>query len=86
MQEEKISTKEKVLAAIISFYEEHGYAPTIREIGEMVGLKSPSSVHAYLTRLFIEGKLETDHPESPRAIRIPEAAKERLGARTAQVG
>lgn len=64
--------RESIVEAIKSYIQEHGYAPTVREIGEMVGLKSTSSVQSHLTRLFSEGKLETDAgPGSPRAIRVP---------------
>lgn len=64
--------RERIVEAIKSYIQEHGYPPTVREIGEMVGLKSTSSVQSHLTRLFSEGKLETDAgPSSPRAIRVP---------------
>lgn len=64
--------REQIVEVIKKYIQEHGYAPTAREIGEMVGLKSTSSIQSHLTRLFNEGKLETDaKPGSPRAIRIP---------------
>lgn len=64
--------REKILQAIIEYIDEHGYPPTTREIGEMVGLKSTSSVHAHLQRLLREGKIETDTGlGAPRAIRVP---------------
>ena len=58
-----MNKREEILQAIINFIQEHGYSPTVREIGEMVGLKSTSSVHAHLQRMFIEGVIETDVPE-----------------------
>lgn len=64
--------REKILQAIIEYIEQHNYPPTVREIGEMVGLKSTSSVYAHLQRLLREGKIETDAGLGvPRAIRIP---------------
>ena len=36
---------------IISFQRDHGYPPSVREIGEHVGLKSPSTVHFHLKSL-----------------------------------
>ena len=36
---------------ICNFNCEHGYSPTVREIGKHVGLKSTSSVQAYLKKL-----------------------------------
>ena len=69
-QGEKI--RKDMLQAIIGYIEQHGYPPTTREIGEMVGLKSTSSVHAHLQRLLREGKIETDAGLGvPRAIRVP---------------
>lgn len=66
------SVRKQIVEAIKGYIQEHGYAPTVREIGEMVGLKSTSSIQSHLTRLFKEGKLETDaKPGSPRAIRVP---------------
>lgn len=46
-----IEMRAKIKQAIISYMEKHGYAPTIREIGDMVGLSSTSSVHNHLIRM-----------------------------------
>src|ERR687892_620615 len=48
---------------------ERGYPPTVREIGEAVGLTSSSSVHAQLANLQRKGMLRKD-PSRPRAIEI----------------
>lgn len=67
-----IKIREKILAAIISYIEQHGYPPTVREISDMVGLKSTSSTQSHLKKMEIEGMIETDAPDSsPRAIRVP---------------
>ena len=64
--------RKKIKKAIIWYIEQHGYAPTVREIGEMVGLSSTSSVHNHLMRMIDNGELETDDKVgSPRAIRVP---------------
>ena len=64
--------RERILGAIVSYIEEHGYPPTVREISDMVGLKSTSSTQSHLKRMAIEGMIETDAPDSsPRAIRVP---------------
>lgn len=64
--------REDILQAIIGYIEEHGYPPTFREIGEMTGLKSTSSVQHHMEILFESGKIETDAGfNTPRAIRIP---------------
>ena len=49
--------------------EQHGYPPTVREIGEAVGLRSPSTVHAHLAHLERAGLLRRD-PTKPRAIEL----------------
>lgn len=65
--------REKILKVIISYIEEHQYPPTIREIGQMVGLSSTSSVHSHLNLMVLKGMLETDEDSfsNPRAIRVP---------------
>ena len=47
----------------------HGYPPTVREIGEQVGLASPSTVHAHLANLERAGYLRRD-PTKPRALEL----------------
>jgi repressor LexA len=67
-----IKKRAEIKQAIILYIEKHGYAPTIREIGDMVGLSSTSSVHNHLIRMIAIGELETDDEiGSPRAIRVP---------------
>ena len=36
---------------LVEYVDRHGYPPTVREIGEQVGLASPSTVHAHLANL-----------------------------------
>lgn len=50
----------------------HGYPPSVREIGEAVGLASPSSVHAQLATLESRGFLRRD-PTKPRALELSRA-------------
>jgi repressor LexA len=49
--------------------QERGYPPTVREIGEAVGLTSSSSVHAQLANLERRGLLRRD-PTKPRAMEL----------------
>ncbi len=65
--------RQKILEMIIQYIECHGYAPTIREIGNGVGLSSTSSVMNHITKMLDSGMLETDVEVSgsPRAIRVP---------------
>ncbi|MEO7203056.1 MAG: transcriptional repressor LexA [Candidatus Tumulicola sp.] len=58
----------QVLAAIDAFRAEHGYPPSVREIGERVGLSSTSTIHAHLKALERRGLITRD-PTKPRAMR-----------------
>jgi repressor LexA len=51
------------------YVDRHGYPPTVREIGEAVGLASPSTVHAHLANLERAGLLRRD-PTKPRALEL----------------
>src|SRR5919109_3110277 len=54
---------------VVGYVDAHGYPPTVREIGEAVGLASPSTVHAHLANLERAGLLKRD-PTKPRAIEL----------------
>jgi repressor LexA len=58
-----------VLEFIDAEVRERGYPPSVREIGEAVGLSSPSTVHAHLAALQDKGYLRRD-PAKPRAIEV----------------
>jgi repressor LexA len=58
----------QVLQAIEAFKDEHGYPPSVREIGERVGLSSTSTIHAHLKALERRGLISRD-PTKPRALR-----------------
>ena len=64
-------------AQILDFIAQHcdraGYPPTVREIGNAVGLASPSTVHAHLSKLAECGYLRRD-PSKPRAIELLDRA------------
>ena len=59
--------QERILAYIQEEIQVRGYAPSVREIGEAVGLKSTSTVHGHLTRLEKKGLLYRDAMK-PRAM------------------
>lgn len=65
------SRQRRILDVISSTVRERGYPPTVREIGEAVGLTSSSSVHAQLTNLERMGLLTKD-PAKPRAMTLAE--------------
>lgn len=59
----------QVLEFVDSEVRHRGYPPSVREIGEAVGLSSSSTVHAHLAALQDKGYLRRD-PTKPRAIEI----------------
>ena len=63
------SREAEVLRALSRWYREHGYPPSVRELGEAVGLASTRSVHDYLNRLEDLGYIRR-HRDRSRAIEI----------------
>jgi len=59
--------QQEIWQFLIEYTDGHGYPPTVREIGEAVGLASPSTVHAHLANLERAGLLKRD-PSKPRAL------------------
>lgn len=59
----------QILEFIDSAIRQKGYPPTIREIGQAVGLNSPSTVHNHLNKLQDRGYLRRD-PTKNRAIEV----------------
>jgi len=59
--------QQEIWQFLAAYVDEHGYPPTVREIGDAVGLASPSTVHAHLANLERAGLLKRD-PTKPRAI------------------
>ncbi len=59
----------QILETIEQHMRDRGYPPSVREIGEAVGLTSPSTVHSHLATLQREGFLRRD-PSKPRAIEV----------------
>jgi repressor LexA len=67
--DETTPRQQRILDYIRTTVRERGYPPTVREIGEAVGLTSSSSVHAQLENLRRKGLLRKD-PTKPRAIEV----------------
>lgn len=61
--------QQEIWQFLATYVDEHGYPPTVREIGEAVGLASPSTVHAHLASLEREGLIRRD-PTKPRAVEL----------------
>lgn len=81
----KISTKQlNVLQSIYDLLKENGYPPTVREIGDRLGLSSPSTVHGHLDRLSDKGLLDRDSSKT-RTLEITPLGLEALGISSDQV-
>jgi repressor LexA len=61
--------QQEIWQFLVSYVDDHGYPPTVREIGDAVGLASPSTVHAHLANLERAGLLRRD-PTKPRALEL----------------
>jgi len=61
--------QQEIWSFLVEYVDRHGYPPTVREIGEAVGLASPSTVHAHLANLERAGLLRRD-PTKPRALEL----------------
>ncbi len=59
----------QILDLITRTVADRGYPPSVREIGEQVGLSSPSTVHSHLSALSRNGYIRRD-PSKPRAIEV----------------
>ncbi len=71
-QRPKLSTRQQqVLDYIRATVDARGYPPSVREIGEALGLSSPSTVHSHLSGLVAAGLIRKD-PSKPRAIEVLE--------------
>ena len=64
----------EILEFVNTHVNEQGYPPTVREIGQAVGLTSPSTVHAHLARLESSGLIRRD-PTKPRALEVIEGGR-----------
>jgi repressor LexA len=72
--------QQQVLEYIRDTVNDRGYPPSVREIGDAVGLSSPSSVHSQLSALVEMGMITRD-PTKPRAIVVVESQEEKQAAR-----
>jgi repressor LexA len=77
MAEVLSAKRQQILTFIAEAQRDRGYPPSVREIGEHVGLASSATVHTHLAVLQREGYLVRD-PSKPRAIQVrydPEATQ-----------
>lgn len=68
MEKPATERQQRILDVILAFTAERGYPPSVREIGERVGLSSSSTIHAHLKALERRGLIARDATK-PRAMR-----------------
>ena len=74
----ELSTRQReILELIRAKVAERGYPPSVREIGDALGLRSPSTVHSHLSSLVKAGYLRRD-PSKPRAIEVVESGSDTI--------
>jgi repressor LexA len=61
--------QQEIFEFVKRYVGEHGYPPTVRDIGKAIGLTSSSTVHAHLANLEKLGLLKRD-PTKPRALEV----------------
>jgi repressor LexA len=70
MVELNLTQRQREIFEFVKRYvSEHGYPPTVRDIGKAIGLTSSSTVHAHLANLERLGVLKRD-PTKPRALEV----------------
>jgi repressor LexA len=75
MADPKLTTRQQQIFEFIKRHtQDKGYPPTVRDIGQAIGLTSSSTVHAHLANLERAGVLRRD-PTKPRAMEVLDKAK-----------
>ena len=87
MTEPELTQRQREVFDFIRGYaRDHGYPPAVRDIGRALGLASPSTVHAHLSKLERAGLVRRD-PTKPRALElVAGAARAAAGAGLPLVG
>lgn len=67
--------EKRVLEAVIQYMSRFGYAPTLREVGEILGLSSPATIHEHIQTLVLKGFLIKQ--EGKRGFDLSPALKKR---------
>ena len=68
--EQKLTKRQQEIFSYIKRHSaKHGYPPTVRDIGQAIGLTSPSTVHGHLANLERAGLIRRD-PTKPRALEL----------------
>lgn len=80
MRDKLSKRQQQIYDFICSYTQNHGYPPSVREIGKAVGLASPSTVYMYLTVLQDRGYIKRES-KKPRAIEVvPDESEQKSAA------
>ena len=60
----------EILAYVSEYSEEHGFAPTLQEVGDRFGLSSVATVHKHVSHLVSKGYLKRDRPNASRDLEV----------------
>ena len=74
----KTDMTERIYEYLQTIIPQQGYAPSVREIGEAVGLKSPSTVHFHLKRLQEQGRIEKGDCKGRAIVLTQKQEKDRI--------
>jgi repressor LexA len=64
---------------IIDFTKERGYPPSVREVGEKIGVSSSATIHKFIRQCVDEGYIDID-ARIPRSIRVSKMGKKYLSS------
>jgi len=85
MAKDRLSKRQSAIYEFICAYtDEHGYPPSVREIGSAVGLASPSTVHMHLKGLQERGLIKRDS-KKPRTIEVVGTEEESVSSPLAKI-
>ena len=73
----KTDIRDRILAFIVSYQEEHGYSPTMREVASGVGVSSSGCVHRHITEMKEAGILQDTMEATPRTLDLQGDHKQR---------
>lgn len=66
----KTLVRDRILAFIVSYQDEHGFSPTMREIASGIGIASVGCVHKHINGLKEAGLLRETENQTPRALAV----------------
>lgn len=69
-KEQGIETRKEIYNFLVKYITKYGYAPTVREIADGIGVKSTSTIHIHLQKMEKLKQIQLGNGYKPRAIRL----------------